>query len=188
MSNTNHISSLIIKHLLGDLTTEENQALTAWLASSDANQELFQQLTETASLQRELASYAETNQRIQQMVYDRLQQQDEDDSIPFSSKYSNWRRWAVAAAAILLLAFGSTWYLFKHAAPARQEVAQQKPKAQPILPGGNKATLTLGDGSIVNLDSTANGLISNQGNVKVVKSNNGLLTYQSANGKQAATV
>src|SRR5581483_3834632 len=39
-----------------------------------------------------------------------------------------------------------------------------------------------------NLDSTANGLISNQGNVKVVKSNNGLLTYQSANGKQAATV
>lgn len=188
MSNTTYISSLIIRHLQDDLTTEESQALTAWMEINDTNRELFHQLTDPTFLQQELTSYSETNQRIQQMVYDRLQQQDQDDSIPLYTKSRGWLRWSVAAAAILMVAFVGTWYLTRKLTPAPVAIVQQNPKPLPILPGGNKATLTLGDGSVVNLDSTANGLVSNQGNVKVVKSNNGLLTYESANTKQATAI
>jgi len=54
-----------------------------------------------------------------------------------------------------------------------------------IAPGGNKAVLILADGSAIVLDSASNGTISQQGNIKVQKLNNGLLAY-TINGWQVS--
>ena len=63
----------------------------------------------------------------------------------------------------------------------KQEIAKAVPVKAPlkndIAPGGNKAILTLVDGSTVVLDSASNGIISQQGNVTVQKLDNGLLAY-----------
>ena len=49
-----------------------------------------------------------------------------------------------------------------------------------ISPGGNKAVLTLADGSSIILDTAQNGYVANQSNTKIIKLNTGLLSYKSA--------
>lgn len=88
---------------------------------------------------------------------------------------------AAAAAAIILLAGGGA-YLFFHRRPVKDIVRVTTEATAPaashdVQPGGNKATLTLADGSIISLDSLQNGNLTRQGNATIAKTNNGLLTY-----------
>ncbi len=98
------------------------------------------------------------------------------------------RRWWYAAAAVAMLGvFG--WYIFKFT-PHSREVAVQN-TIRDIAPGSNKAVLTLADGQKINLDSNlANGTLTKQGNMNVVKLNNGILAYnrQPADNNRPATI
>ena len=88
-------------------------------------------------------------------------------------------RWWAAAAIILLLGTGA--YLFLNRSRSREaELVQVKPEInlkKDVAPGGNKAKLTLSDGSIIILDSAANGTLAQQGNARVVKLDDGQLLY-----------
>jgi ferric-dicitrate binding protein FerR (iron transport regulator) len=80
-----------------------------------------------------------------------------------------------AAAAALLLLIGSTWLYFS---PHHdQQMANARTKQQDVTPGGSKATLTLGDGRVVVLDSAGNGQLAQQGQSTVKKLSNGQLAY-----------
>jgi ferric-dicitrate binding protein FerR (iron transport regulator) len=69
-------------------------------------------------------------------------------------------------------------YLLKNNKPKPTALmAVNKPKAFDKKPGGNKATLTLGNGSQIVLDSARNGLLVQQGNTKIIKSANGHIAY-----------
>lgn len=84
--------------------------------------------------------------------------------------------WLAAAAAVLLLALGAWWFFSgetKTHTPTEVIAAGSNDRA----PGSNKAVLTLSDGTKVVLDSTDNGAISKQGNVTVMKLNDGQLAY-----------
>ena len=88
------------------------------------------------------------------------------------------KSWVRYAAAILLLVTGvTTWRLMKH--QTRVETANNNSGSlQPdVLPGGDKAVLTLADGSKITLDSVAKGYITNQGGTRISKQDNGQLTY-----------
>ena len=63
--------------------------------------------------------------------------------------------------------------------PVVAESMKQRYKNE-VPPGGNHATLTLADGSVISLDSAANGVLTQQGNVKIVKQSNGQLLYEGA--------
>lgn len=92
----------------------------------------------------------------------------------------NIRVYAVAATLLALLATGLLWFTRYHAPNKPAIVATPAPL--PIIPGGNKAILTLADGSRITLDSAGNGAIARQGNVQVIKLNNGQLVYKNENG------
>lgn len=86
-------------------------------------------------------------------------------------------RWWAAAAISLLLASGSYLYF-------RQSYQKQiaKTETQPgikndVAPGGNRAVLKLADGTQIILDSANNGTLTQQGNTKIIKLNNGELAY-----------
>lgn len=86
----------------------------------------------------------------------------------------------IAAAAVLLFfIIGSCFFFYHYKSPAsyHRNFALKKHS----IPAGNKAILTLSDGSTVQLDSTANGMLSTQGNAVVMNQNNGELIYKSAN-------
>jgi len=98
------------------------------------------------------------------------------------------QRWWAAAAVLLLLASGS--YFFLHHAHSKTELASIKKNTliNDIAPGGNKAILTLSNGKKIILDSLHNGVVTQQGNSKIVKLNNGKLEYQSEKSKMESAV
>lgn len=91
--------------------------------------------------------------------------------------------WWVAASVLIAIAL-SAYFLIKNREEGRIQsfAKQENPVNMEIAPGGNKAILTLADGTQVVLDSANNGAISNQGNITVIKLSDGQLAYNAAGG------
>ncbi|HTI93176.1 MAG TPA: FecR domain-containing protein [Puia sp.] len=93
-------------------------------------------------------------------------------------------RWWPAAAAVIILSIGITWWYRQHTATNSATIAHTPVTDLP--PGHNGAILTLAQGQQVVLDSLANGDVATQGNTHIIKTN-GLLAYQSSAGTDAGT-
>lgn len=106
--------------------------------------------------------------------------QAETPVIPLRSagKAWPWRRIAsVAALAVIFLS--GAWFLFFKNPEVRVAATEDNSGRfkNDVSPGGNKAILTLADGSRIILDSANNGALAKQGNTKVLKITNGQLSY-----------
>ena len=110
-------------------------------------------------------------------VYLAIKKQIDEEKIKVIPVFRRtWFR--VAAAAVLLLgAFALYKTVSKNISP-QQEIVKTNTEKQDIAPGGNKAILTLADGSQIILDSAANGNLASQGNTKLIKLDNGQLAYK----------
>ena len=95
-------------------------------------------------------------------------------------------RW-VAAAIITLIATGA-YFLFQSKQENTIAKVQKAEQINDIQPGGNRAILTLADGSQIILDSAHDGDLSQQGNTKVIKLNDGRLAYKNAGNNETAIV
>jgi len=84
------------------------------------------------------------------------------------------RKWGWAAAVLILLCSGAYFWM---TAPKGPKTVTLEPQPADVLPGSNKAILTLADGTTITLDSAANGAIAQQGNSSVVKLANGEIRY-----------
>lgn len=91
---------------------------------------------------------------------------------PAKSRYLVYR-WVAAASVIIMIAAGAYWW---QNAP-RPDHSMVVIKNSQVVPGGNKATLTLANGRMIVLDSAANGALARQGNTQVIKLDNGELAY-----------
>lgn len=88
------------------------------------------------------------------------------------------KKWLAAAASLLLIVSAGLFFIKK---PVQQKprMAEQHTRYKNEVPaGGNKALLTLGDGTVIELDSAANGLLTQQGNARIIKLPNGQLAYE----------
>ena len=86
----------------------------------------------------------------------------------------NWFR--LAAAAVFVLAVIGA-YLLVNQHPVELPVANNQHQTNDILPGGNKAVLTLSNRSDINLENVSNGTIVTEGGTKISKLNDGQLVY-----------
>lgn len=86
------------------------------------------------------------------------------------------KRWWPAAAAAALVLFIGGYYWMSNQLSTNENMAEQ---ANPyvIKPGGNKAVLTLADGSHIELDSSREGILTTQGNAMVVNNSSSVLAY-----------
>ena len=98
-----------------------------------------------------------------------------------------WARTAAAAAILILVIGGIT--LWQRHATADSKIAKANPEIlkPAIVPGSNKATLTLDDGSTVTLDSLHTGTLATQGKTRIIQLASGRLTYHTATPDNAAT-
>lgn len=88
-----------------------------------------------------------------------------------------------AAAAVLLLVSVALFFLKGHTGHQQQN----KQIAAEIPPGGNKATLTLSNGSRIILDSAHNGQIAKQSNISITKTAGNQIVYASAASNNGVT-
>lgn len=121
-----------------------------------------------------------------QRMYDRLAGAISSSSFshrPVHRVHFLRKSWFRYAAAVLLVA--GTLAVFLLLNNHQQEPLQAAGKKQPqkdIVPGSDKAVLTLADGSSLVLDEAQNGDLARQGNARVVKLENGRLAYEAKAG------
>ena len=91
-----------------------------------------------------------------------------------------------STAAILLVIIGSV-YIFSLNNKTKPVINTiTRTLKQDVLPGGNKAFLTLSNGTNILLDSATNGLLAQQGNMNVIKLSSGQLVYKTDADNNAA--
>lgn len=102
---------------------------------------------------------------------------DEEEDQPKMIRFYQ-RRWVqVAAAALICCAAGIV--IFKNQKPqANQTELAQLIKSPIIVPGSNKAILTVSGGKTIVLDSAANGVIAKTNSGRVIKTGNGQILYK----------
>lgn len=82
--------------------------------------------------------------------------------------------WKLAIASSVLI-FSLTWLYFSKISSDNHPTYVI---ANDIDPGGDKATLTLADGSIIALEQQGNGSLISEGSVNVTKQDEGIIVYQ----------
>jgi transmembrane sensor len=87
-----------------------------------------------------------------------------------------WLKYFTAAA---LLLFSAAVFYVRTRSSGQPAIKTELVKND-VLPGGNKAILTLANGKKIVLDKAENGTIAKQGNISVDKIQDGSLVYQSA--------
>lgn len=159
---------LLRQYLDGVCTREELEELYTFIAT-DKGDDLSALLEEEFEETRPGSSAAEVNW---DQMFGRILQ-----AKPAAKERKLRVYWKYAAAAVLLLLLGTTLYQFLHqrkvAPVAVPAIAQQ---TNDVAPGGNKATLTLADGSSITLDSAGHQVLQ-QGST-AIHQQNGALQYQ----------
>ncbi|MBV8255286.1 MAG: FecR domain-containing protein [Chitinophaga sp.] len=158
-----YITRLLDQHIAGTLNQENQQVLNAAIrAASAADREWMMQYLENALATTHVP--AAPDQQLYERILYRIQQSEKELHTvkPIRSIY-----YAVAAAAglLLLVTSGLIWQQRSH---------QKDFPPMVIMPGTNKATLILADGSHVQLDSTTKEIA--QGNT-AVRQQEGALKY-----------
>lgn len=94
----------------------------------------------------------------------------------------SWRAAITVAASFLVVATGALlWTTHHNTTPV--PIPATGPAVTDVQPGGNRAMLTLSDGSRLDLDSTADGVLTTQANTFVAKQD-GLLAYNKASSEK----
>lgn len=99
-----------------------------------------------------------------------------------------FRRYWMAAALLLAVFTAGYWLLQKETTGVATTGAKPADTPPAIVPGGNKALLTLADGSVIVLDSAANDTLTMQGKTLVFKQEDGQLVYRAASGGEQEAV
>ncbi len=85
--------------------------------------------------------------------------------------------WLKLAAAVLLFALPAIYFLSRNKPEKSPTVVKNNIQRKDVRPGGDKATLTLSDGSQIILNGAKNGMIARQGNANIVKLADGRVAY-----------
>lgn len=172
-ANAHRVAYLIAGHIRKTITPMERLELDEWLEASEDNVALFEDLTNEDKIQEAMEWFGQLDQ---EKTLQKLKER-----IPFTPEKKTRRLfWSLAIAACLIMLAGVAAYMIWRQAPANSQGQPIAARPLPVdpLPGGNKALLTLADGSKMVLDSQHNGALAVQGNAQLVK-NDSSLSYQS---------
>ncbi|MGN6494351.1 MAG: FecR family protein [Agriterribacter sp.] len=168
-----HIQVLVQKYFDKTATDEEVETLNNWYQSFN-DEEVVVHTKES-----EHTIFARLKGRLQKLLQKR-------NSIFTLSRHSFIR---IAAIFLCLILIASLFYLIYSGGSTAlpQQNAITVTSVDEIKPGGNKAVLTLADGTTVVLDSSANGTLGTQGNTNIIKLGNGELRYKNGSALPGAS-
>ncbi|WP_159470542.1 FecR family protein [Dyadobacter sp. 3J3] len=168
------IADLIFKYLNASLSEEENRVLQDWLNEDIANQILLNELQSKDKMEESLQFFESIDQNA---AWENINQQIDNPVVHHS--FWLFKNFFKYAAAILITGFVGYAFLHKKDSTATMIAKNPKPEIlkNDVLPGGNNATLTLGDGSVITLEDVENGTFKKENGVKISKKE-GQLVYE----------
>lgn len=159
-------------------TSKEMQWLLSYLEKTDGT-ELMQLMQQHFS--DELENPNGISPEASRKLFDAIHNKIRSESKPARRRVVSFRRMAVAASILGILVL-SGFLLFNKSGEnsvAKGKVNNKRFKND-VSPGGDKAILTLADGSTIVLDEAKNGELAEQGNSKIIKLD-GKLSYDAVN-------
>lgn len=176
------VAYLIAGYIRNTLTRAEHQELDDWVIASDKNMKLFEDLTDERNIEANLSMMENVQS---EQIFQDLQQEGKFEKPKQGRKISLvWM--SAAATAILLLCVFFIWRLTNTS--SSQNTKQQSVKSDLLQPGGNRATLTLPDGSVIDLANAQNGVLSNSEALNISKENDSNLVYQKSAALNSSTI
>lgn len=180
MTPKNDIADLFHKYFDKTATAEERNELMLLITKVNSDEELLQ-LMEDAYLayvpQQNPFILGKREQMLQQIQLGITNAEQQVTNIKVVRK-NGWLKYAVAASIILVMGIGAYFFVDEHTA------SRQIAKAD-FVPGGNKAVLTLDNGSTIILDNAKNGTLASQGDIAVNKIQDGEISYDASKSGQA---
>jgi ferric-dicitrate binding protein FerR (iron transport regulator) len=177
------VAVLFFRKLRGTIDPAGEQQLEAWLAAqSGESRKFYEQLSDQQAIESSLRSfYSIDEEAALQDVLSRMQKDSHETNssslLTVIPVRRSWYRYAAAAAiGILIVGIATTLWLTSRTDRGQ---ALPSPTAQynsDALPGGDKAILQLEDGSAILLD-TASGELAKQGQTRVLKNADGVISY-----------
>lgn len=172
-ANKQYFIQILTKYRRGTATQEEIKFLESYYNLFDLNDDLITDENEADFLHLKNAIKANVDERI-------AQYEKKPATMP---SRSGWIRYAVAASILLFISVGA--YFFIRNTHKADNFAANTYKG--IVPGTNKATLTLANGTTISLDDATKGQIAKQVGVKITKTADGQIVYQAdATGQEQA--
>ncbi|WP_336516989.1 FecR family protein [Pollutibacter soli] len=179
------ISDFLEKYAAGMHSPAEHQEFINWLKTASADEVKFYAEEYEAIILSKNITPEEVDASVVMQIeraLDQFELAQTESTRQNQLRLIIWRKvYRSAAAIILLVASGYFLYtIFSEKNGEKDKPAVSKSLAAEILPGGNKATLTLGNGATISLDDAKNGAVAQQGNVQVYKTAGGELVYKSS--------
>jgi transmembrane sensor len=159
-----------------DCSPEEAREILDYIQQHSSDRILLEQIKSTFEgfiEETSIEQTAEWSKNIRQKLSNNIQ--------PAAKIIPLYKKWLPRVAAALIILTGSiAFYKFNSKSSVKYVVSEVKApeiitSPTEILPGKDKALLTLSDGSVIVLDETKNGNIAIQGNTAVNKRNNELI-------------
>ncbi len=182
--NQNKLDELLSLFAEGKISRDEFEHLFDYLRSDDDDDESINfaidqelgKMKQCASLTNE-----EKDAIFQNIVTNDKYEQEPDSDRSGKHVIRAWYQVAVAASILAVLSIGLYFYTNRtkdtHLAFSESETIKEK---SIIKPGGDKAVLTLSDGSKIILEDAKKGLLANQAGVSIQKTADGELLYSFA--------
>jgi transmembrane sensor len=162
-----YFKRILTKYRLGKATADEIKFLEAYYDVFELNNDLI-----TAENEKD---FVFVRQAVKSSVDKEINKHNKQNKI--LQPKTLWVKYAVAALILFFITFGILFIIKKD--KAGNKVAATTYKG--ITPGGNKATLTLANGTQIILEDALNGEIARQAGVSISKTASGLLVYKALN-------
>jgi len=156
--NKAEVEKLLEKYRAGLCTEQEIALVESW--------HLFELSEKKSDLKHE--DIMDAKNQIWQAI-------EEQTELKPKTNYIVWIKIAAAAVVLFFIGFIINNQIKNRKQFSERSLAKNKPDA--IKPGGNKATLTLADGSKISLTDATNGVIARQAGLSITKTKNGEIIY-----------
>ncbi|MBL7739085.1 MAG: FecR domain-containing protein [Chitinophagaceae bacterium] len=168
------IAYLIAGHLRQTLSEGEKDELDEWISSDDKNQRLFEEMVSPYLLEQNLKEYDKPDEAAAlKRIKEKLRFSTPVPTIQ-PNKKRMLLRWSIAASVIVLTGL-AIYFVTQQPNNTTETTEGSKPD---IAAGGNRATLTLADGSTIDLATAKNGLMSSSDGPDVLKTAEGQISYE----------
>ena len=156
------VAKLFLKSLFHDISEEDKSRLEAWKNSSQSNRAISNRIEDGKTIANDLLEIESLD--VKAATQRIFSQTGMHYTVGASKKspdvFSNRTFWKVAAAC-LIVGFSTAVWLYLERSKSLSNPLDKSLNAK-IVPGVNKAILTLSNGSQVLLDSTTSGLIGTE--------------------------
>lgn len=175
MEDADYIAALLLKQLRQEITEVELEYLESWKAAHPSHARVAEQINDGEQL---LAGLQAMKQVDMDGWWQKISAQipQVNKTAPF---YRRWYAYA-AAAALVLVAGAITWQYWQPGQLPEPSNEKYLPAVVDVKPGGNKATLTLSNGTAIDLAGAADGNLAKEGATDIVKVKDGELKYEPA--------